>query len=128
MSDYGGLRYWSRKTRHSTSQHLNEDGISDNESLGVSAGEERRGYRSIETTLSYFKCFVVYHSGDQSGDYGRGGNRSQGTRHYSTHNCGSIVDIDRRGEYRSHTSHYYSHNPGGRGRLLGLSFYSIPIE
>ena len=30
--------------------------------------------------------------------------------------------------YRYHTSHSSSHNPGGRGRLLSLSFYSCSFN
>ena len=76
MSDDGGLGYWSLDTRHSSFRHLNYDGISDDEILGVSDGDGRRGYRSLETIHPYFQNCVVYYIGDQSGDYGRGGNRS----------------------------------------------------
>ena len=42
---------------------------------------------------------------DQRGDNGRGGYRSQDTRHYYSSNHGARVDVDGRGGCRYHTSH-----------------------
>ena len=52
MGDDGCLGYRSLEIRHSSSQHLNEDDISEDESLGVTPGDGRRGYRSLETIHS----------------------------------------------------------------------------
>ena len=45
-------------------------------------------------------------------DVGRGGSRSQDTRHSSSCNRGTIVDAEWRYWYRSQTSQYSSHNQG----------------
>ena len=68
ISDYGGLGFRCLDTGHYASQHLNDDGISEDESLVVSTGKGRCGYRSLETIYSYFQNRVVYHSGDHPGD------------------------------------------------------------
>ena len=75
----GSLEYWSRKTRHSSSHHLNNDCISENKSLEVSRGDGRRGNRSLETSQSSSCNRGVYHRNED----GRGGSRSQETSQFS---------------------------------------------
>ena len=51
---------------------MNKNGISDDESLGVSMGDGRGGFRSKETIQCSYLICGVYCSGDISGDYGKG--------------------------------------------------------
>ena len=147
MSGVGIIEYWSQETSHSSSHHLNDDGVFNYEILEVSAGDGRRGhgslensksyshncgvyhigdngiggYRSQETSHSSYRKHGVYQSGDQIGDDGRGGYRSQETNHSSSLNSGPIVNVGGRGGYRSQTIKYPSNNPGGHVILPGLS-------
>ena len=43
------LGYWSQDTSHSSSHHRNGNVISDDENIGLSVGDGRGGYRSLET-------------------------------------------------------------------------------
>ena len=144
MSGDGSLRYWSHETRHSSSHHHNDDGICDNESLEVSAGDGRREHRYLDTSHYSYRKIGVYNSNDDERDGsryqearhycycnlvvyiffvdGRVGTRSQETSHSSSLNCVARVDIDGRGVYRSHTRNSSSHNPGGPD--LGLAIQS----
>ena len=150
MSGEGSLIYWFRDTSHSSSHHRNDGGIFDDESIGVSVGNGRRGHRSLDNTQSSSRNFRVYHNSDNVrggyrsqytrhylsrnngvynfGFYGRGGIRSKETNHSYPHNIVAIVDVDSRVGYRSHTSHSSSHNPYGCGILLSLSLSSYPVD
>ena len=86
MSGDVSLEYWSRETIHYYPHHHNDNGISYDESVGVSAGDGRRGYMSLETSKYYSHNSGVYRSGDQSGYDGRGGYRSQETINSSSIN------------------------------------------
>ena len=115
------LGYWSQETSHLFSHHHNDDGISDYYSLETSVGDGRCGLRSQETSQYSPRNFEFYCCGDQSGDGGRSGLRSQNTIHSYFINCGASVDGYGRGGYMSYTSHSPSHNIGGNGRFLGCS-------
>ena len=124
----GSLGYWSQETIHFFSHHHNDDCISDYYSLETSVGDGRGGFRYQETIQYSPGNFEFYCCGDQSGDGGRSGLRSQNTIHSYFINCGANVDCDGRGGYMSHTSHSPSHNIGGDGRFLGCSIYSCPVH
>ena len=47
MSGDGGIGYWSQETSHYSLLNQNADGISDDESLEVSAGDGRCGNRYL---------------------------------------------------------------------------------
>ena len=111
-----------------SSHHLNDDGIYYDESTGVSTGDGSRGFRHQDTSQSFYRNCGVYRCVDHSDDNGIGVYRSQDTSQSSYFNSGEIVEVDRRGGYRSHTSHYSPHNLGGRGRFLGISFSSHSID
>ena len=68
MSCDGSHGYWSQETIHSSSQHFNGDGISDDGNFGVSVGDGRGGFRSQETSHSSSHSRGVYSCGDWSGD------------------------------------------------------------
>ena len=51
---------------------MNEDGIYDDESIGVSAGDVICGFKSQDTIHSFSRTHGVYHCGDWNGDDGRG--------------------------------------------------------
>ena len=97
MSGDGSLGYWSQDTSHSPYHHCNNNDISNDESLGVSVGDIKRGFRSQETSHYSSRNCVVYRHGDQSCDDGRGGYMYQYTIHYSSLNSGARVDFYRRG-------------------------------
>ena len=122
MSGDVSLGCLSRETWSYSSHYWNYDCIHDDGILGVSEGDVRHGNRSQTTSYSSFRNCRVYHSGDQTGDYGIDVYRSQDISHSSYFNHLAIVDVGRRGGYRSHTSHYSYNNPGGPGRFSGLSF------
>ena len=58
------LGYWYQETSNSSYHHCNDDGISYDESIGVSTGDIRRGYRYLDTINSSYRDRGVYHSGD----------------------------------------------------------------
>ena len=63
ISGDGSLVYWSRETSHSSSHHCNDDSISDDESIEVSAVDGRHGHRyHLETIKSSPINRGVYHS------------------------------------------------------------------
>ena len=77
-----------------------------------------------QDTSHYFSCnFGVYNSIVG----GIGGTRYQDTSHFSSHHCGEMVDVEGRGQYRSHTSHSSLLFSGVRCRLSGLSFPYLPV-
>ena len=58
------IGYWSYDTSHYHFQHLNDDGISEDESLEVSASYGRCEYRLIDN-IHYNSCNCgAYHSSD----------------------------------------------------------------
>ena len=62
------IGYMSRDTNHFPSHHHIDNGISNGGSLGVSAGDVRRGFRS-QYTIDFSSCNCgVYRHGDKSGD------------------------------------------------------------
>ena len=120
MSGDVSLGYWSTETSHLSSHYYSDNGIYDDESFGVSVGEERSGLRSPETSQSSSCNSGVYPCGDRSGDDCRYGYRSQDIRHYSSCNTEARVDVDGIYAYMYQNIHYCSHKPGSYGRFLGL--------
>ena len=84
MNGNGSLGYWYQYTGHYSSNHPNDDGISGDVNLGVSAGDGRRGFRSQDTSHSSSCNREFYLRGDKNGDGVRGGYISQDTSHYSS--------------------------------------------
>ena len=100
----GSLVYWSQDTIHLYSHHLNDISISDDVSIGVSAGDGRGGFSSRKTVHSSSRNFVAIVDG-----YGRGGYRSH-TIHSPSHNQGFYERIFL---FRSEeTVHFYFFNHG----------------
>ena len=106
------------------SSGIDDAGISDDGSIGVSTGDVIGGFMSQETRHSSSHNRGVYRHEDWSVDGGRYGFWSQKTIHYNFINNKASVDGDRRGGYRSYTKKPPSHNRGGRGILSGLSVAS----
>ena len=63
MSGDGSLGYCSLETSHFSHCHFNDDGISDDEILGVSVGDIICRFRSQDTRHSSSRNSGVYHSG-----------------------------------------------------------------
>ena len=82
MSSDRSLRNWYLENNHYPSHQCNGNVITDDESLGLSTGDGRGGYRSQDTIHYSSHNIGFYHIGDQSGDYGIGGYRFQETIHY----------------------------------------------
>ena len=78
---------------HSYCRH-NENGISDDKILGVSAGDGKFVYRSLAVSHSSSCNRGVYHSYDDRRD----GYRSQDTRHSSYHNSLVFHSSDQNGD------------------------------
>ena len=128
MSSYGSFGYHFLETSHFSSLHINDNGVSGDIIIVVSAGDGRLGFRSQDTSHSSSRNCGVYCHGGRSGDDGRVGYMSQDTSHSFYFNFVSSVYVDGGGVYRSQTSQFTSHNPGGRGIFLGLSFSSCTID
>ena len=109
MSGDGSLGYWSHKTIHSSSRHLNDDDeIYEEECIEVYLVDEICGNRSLGTIHSYpsscggcgHRSFETSHSSSSnhgeyhSSDIGRGGYRLQDTSQYSSINQVTGVDVE----------------------------------
>ena len=77
MSSDGCLGYRSLVTMNSSIQYLNAGGIYDDKIVEVSADDVRRVFRPQAIIHCFYCNRGVYHHGDQSGDDGKGGYRSQ---------------------------------------------------
>ena len=100
MSGDISLGYWSQETSHSSYHHCNDDGIFDDESLGVPAGYGRRGFRSQYNSHSFSINYGLYRRSYQCSDNGRGEYGSQETSQSYSINRGASVYGDGRGGYR----------------------------
>ena len=85
----GSLVYQYLDTVHLFSQHRNDDGISDDGSIGVSTCDGRGVFRSQETIHSFYINRGAYCHGCQSGADVIGGYMYQETSHLFSPNCGS---------------------------------------
>ena len=84
MSGDGSLGYWSRETSHSSFRHCNDGGISEDESIEMSAGYGICGYMSLDTRKSSSCNRGIYHSSND----GRGKYSFHENRHSSSKNYG----------------------------------------
>ena len=121
MSGDGSLGYWSHNTSQSSSHRRNDDDISEEKNLEVSLGDERHGHRSLDI----IHCSSCNCGGYHSIDVGRGGSRSQETRHSSSSNHGTKVNFEGIGRYRHQSTHSSFHNPGDCDILLTLPFFLV---
>ena len=118
------LVYWSHETIHYYSRCHNEYVISEEDRLEFSLVDVRRVHRSLDTSHSS-SC---NRGGCRSSDFGRVGYKSQDTRHSSSQNCVTRVDVEGRGLYRYQTRHASPHNPGDLGILLTSPFSSRRVD
>ena len=94
----GSIGYWYRETSNFPSNHRNNDVISEDEIIEVSAGDGIHGHTYLETIHSSSCNRGVYHISDN----GRGGYISQYNRKSSSFNNGAYnLGDDYRGESRS---------------------------
>ena len=80
MSGYGVIIYWSFYTTPFSSHHSNNNGISDDEILEVSAVDKISGNISLENSPYSSRICGVCHNSDNV----IGGSRSQETSHSSS--------------------------------------------